>query len=250
MKVHLISALAFVASAAHLANAQPHELKFAWSFGAPPGEPTLRVIDNGPDDLNPALHHVEYDFDFTGEDGDRRWNARGTVLGIATPGGDAATTISDLIITKTAGIDLAIGSISFEHVFPIYDPHRRSSAEFIGHFDSLLTPGSLGGAGLGYRADSFNSLGPVLPRKLLEFRIPITAGDRYDFSETSEPIADPWAVRHKGSMDFYLDTVGDSIFVNEPGETLKITSFIPTPGSLVPLFAVVLPLSRRRRCST
>jgi hypothetical protein len=206
------------------------------------------VADGGAADLDAAPNRIRTNFNCLVVGGAFSWRAKGTLIGIADPpfSSEASTRLINFKVENLAG-NVGGQLFTFQHRFgQLGPPMPGTSAVVNGRFDSVTTPGNLGGA----RLDVWSHVsGPAGTALVDTGGTPHVAGAApIPFGFAGGPVAIVHPNRHSGMMLFYLDTPGDAILMTGAGGwQINSTAAIPEPGSLALLGLAAAGGVRRRR---
>lgn len=200
--------------------------------------PAYQVLDNSPDDANPALGDIEHHF--LVNDAMNIWQAGGVIFAEGGFNGvpPVSTVVTNTLIEKIANVPLNVGEIDFVHHYAA-SGLQAHTAWIDGVFDNTIDH-EVRGASLEYRA-WINS------QPMGTFATGFYAGPGpQPFMGGLGPLLLPTTTEHHMEMRFYLDSLGDSIELFNSAEIHTV----PEPTAAVVMLALgVMATSRRRRAT-
>lgn len=192
------------------------------------------VLDNAAGDSNPAVGDIEHHFLLT--DVANRWQAEGDVLALGGFDGvpPVSTVVTDTLIEKIANVPIFSGELDFIHHYAA-SGLQSHSASIDGVFDNTVNH-EVGGTSLLYQAS-------VTGYDLGTFATGIYSGPGpHPFMGGVGPVVTPTTIEHHMHMQFYLDTLGDSIELFNSAEIHTV----PEPVGLGLILMAAAAWSARR----
>lgn len=185
------------------------------------GVSLFQVIDQSPADSNPQLREIKTTFVLAPVGA--AWQAAGTIEATSLPTGEATLLLTDLLIENIAGP--VMGSIEVEHLF---DNETTTPVSYEAHLDGNFLHVEVGDNHI--REARLDYVAQVNTESIGAFQgAAVMVAGPVPFATLLGPheLLLPPARSQRHTLDFYLDSVGDAIALENSAEIRLAASSVP-----------------------